>query len=462
MLGLGVNRLGSPRKGGFSLRKLFKATSSGFLGAINDATTLSQSSSSSVAVTSAGDPIGRESRVLGSFDLTQATSANRATWARRPRSGIRNRVTANQMAGTVAGTPGTITTDWTFISLSSGLSRTVVGTGTEDGIKYIEIRVFGTTLDTNGVSIGLAAVAALTGETWTNSCYHKLVAGSMTGATNVQIGVIENTSGGGFVSGAFYTQTNPTSAALSTQRPAGTRAFIGGATVGQNASVYKINIPPATTVDFTIRIGEPQVEKASAVSALQHVTVPYNITEDGQPDVYHSYYDGVSDYLTSGVQSFGTASLFAAAGQAWTVWGTFRTLATGAGVIFSKASGTGANKTLQFTVSAGTLNATVRGTDNNSILSLTTINDGNFHTFSLRWNGSTLQVWVDGIALTASLTVGTAVEEAQNIVTAIRTESSPAGYFNGHNDVSMIDRALTDTEVTALMKSLNQTYRYGL
>ena len=57
-----------------------------------------------------------------------------------------NQIRNNSMQGAVAGTPGTLPTNW-GVSVAGGLTRTVVGTGTENGIEYIDVRVQGTTTD---------------------------------------------------------------------------------------------------------------------------------------------------------------------------------------------------------------------------------------------------------------------------------------------------------------------------
>jgi len=403
--------------------------------------------------------------LLTSLVPYQATSANRGTLARRPRSGIRNRVASNQMAGAVAGSPGTPTTDWSYLAIPAGITRTIVGVGTEDGIRYSEIRFAGTTTDASGISIGLGASAALTSETWTNSYYHKLVAGSVTGVTNWQVGIIENTSGGVFVSGAFYNINAPVSASLSSQRQVATRTLNGGATVGQNSGLYKVAIPTSTAIDFTIRIGEPQIEKASSVSALQHITSATNITEDNEPSVYHTFYDGTSDYMDTGVQSFGRASLAAVAGQAWTIFGDYRTLSpASAAVVVGKNGGSDTLGTLQLLVrGSGGGNAlsaiSMGGTQTN--LSATNTGDGVFHTWALRWDGTTLTGWVDS-GVGSTVPPGSAADVAEAITISARTASAPTRLFSGHNDVWMLDRALSDTEVTALMANLNLTYRFGL
>jgi hypothetical protein len=51
-----------------------------------------------------------------------------------------NSIRNNSMQGAVAGTPGTLPTNWSE-SRAAGLTQTVVGTGTQNGIDYIDIRL---------------------------------------------------------------------------------------------------------------------------------------------------------------------------------------------------------------------------------------------------------------------------------------------------------------------------------
>ena len=176
-----------------------------------------------------------------------------------------NSIRNNTMVGAVAGTPGTNPTLWQYVTAqSNGLTVSVVGTGTESGINYIDYRFNGTTVASpSGIVFGFDVATAATAQTWTNSIYWKLAAGTATGVTSWQIGIIENTAGGAFVSGANYTQTAPTSAALITQRPAATRTLSGGGTVGQVQMTLPINVTGNTAMDFTIRIGLPQLEQGA-------------------------------------------------------------------------------------------------------------------------------------------------------------------------------------------------------
>ena len=176
-----------------------------------------------------------------------------------------NSITNNAMVGAVAGTPGTNPTGWIYATASSnGLTLSIVGTGVENGINYIDFRFNGTTVASPlACAIGIVNATAATGQTWTASTYWKLAAGTATGITGWQIGIIESTAGGSFVTGAFYAQTAPTSAALITQRPAATRTLSGGATIGLVTYPINVSVAGNTAIDFTIRIGLPQLEQGA-------------------------------------------------------------------------------------------------------------------------------------------------------------------------------------------------------
>ena len=176
-----------------------------------------------------------------------------------------NSVTNNTMVGAVAGTPGTNPTGWTFATAqSNGLTISIVGTGVESGINYIDYRFNGTTVASpNACAFGFTNAAAATSQTWATSLYWKLVSGTTTGTINWQLGIIENTAVGTFVTGAFYNQTTPTSAALITQRPTATRTLSGGVTVGQVSHTMNIPVTGNTAIDFTIRMGLHQLEQGA-------------------------------------------------------------------------------------------------------------------------------------------------------------------------------------------------------
>jgi len=181
-----------------------------------------------------------------------------------------NSVTNNTMVGAVAGTPGTNPTGWIYATTqSNGLTISIVGTGVENGINYIDYRFNGTTVASpNACAMAFTNATAATAQTWTSSTYWKLAAGSTTGTTNWQLGLIESTAVGVFITGAFYSQTAPTSAALITQRPTATRTLSGGATVGLISYPLNISVAGNTAIDFTIRIGLPQLEQGAFATSV--------------------------------------------------------------------------------------------------------------------------------------------------------------------------------------------------
>lgn len=179
-----------------------------------------------------------------------------------------NSITNNTMVGAVAGTPGTNPTNWLFVSVPTGITREIIGVGTESGINYIDFRFSGTTVNANGIAIAPGNGAALTGQTWNASTYWKLTGGSTAGVSAFNLGIIEETSGGVFITGAFYGQTAPTSASLISQRPTATRTLTGGATVAQVRHTISLSIPTSTAIDFTIRIGLPQLEQGAFATSV--------------------------------------------------------------------------------------------------------------------------------------------------------------------------------------------------
>jgi hypothetical protein len=162
-------------------------------------------------------------------------------------------------SATVAGTPGTLPTTWSGGTASS-VTRQIVGTGTEDGIEYIDLRwagnggeaAFELAFDT-----GTHTSAAQT-EVWTGSVFLKLVAGSFTGLGGTGPRVYE-------FPGVDQTRTDirsvVTGAALRTQRVTVSRTNINAGTT--HMGMRFLITPSATAWDFTLRFGLPQLELGS-------------------------------------------------------------------------------------------------------------------------------------------------------------------------------------------------------
>lgn len=208
------------------------------------------------------------------YDYEPSTLASRGLMTEEART---NSIRNNTMVG--AAVPATLPTNWSTPSSYSGLSSggitaTVVSTGTENGINYIDINLAGTstTNPTNFFAIFFENfVAASPNSIWTNSFYTKLISGSLPGGLFTIMNVLGNYNSSGTLCGEYLT-TNfiPTGAALNTQRIIETSVsttFNISTTVSIRPWI-QFNIPLSTAIDITIRIGMPQLELGGYASSV--------------------------------------------------------------------------------------------------------------------------------------------------------------------------------------------------
>jgi len=179
-----------------------------------------------------------------------------------------NSIRNNTMVGAVAGTPGTLPTNWSFFG-NIGLSRSIVGTGVDDGISYIDIRFSGSVAAGGGRELyfywdGLTAIPVAQGQTWTHSCYAKIVAGSLTGIVGGELYLVanngiapNNTGEAPFQNFEYFSLTGP----LSECRVSQTYTFTNAASAYVQPRIDVNFSNDANDIDFTLRIGMPQLER---------------------------------------------------------------------------------------------------------------------------------------------------------------------------------------------------------
>jgi hypothetical protein len=184
-----------------------------------------------------------------------------------------NYIRNNTMANAVAGSPGTLPTNWSA-STVAGISRQIVGTGAVNGVNYIDVRFYGT-----NTTPGLSALYfdfttylnMLGGELWTGSAFVALVAGSLAGVDSMGLGFRDG-DGAGTALSTGQLAAMPLTSALT--RYSGSHAVFATAT--RTMLTLRWNYPAANAVtDFTLRIGLPQLEKgALATMPIPAAAVP--------------------------------------------------------------------------------------------------------------------------------------------------------------------------------------------
>ena len=205
----------------------------------------------------------RVSNWMPRFDYNPATLAAQGLLIEEART---NSIRNNTMQGAVAGTPGTLPTNW--VSSISGLTRTVVGTGTSNGINYVDIRLSGTSTGTfAGIYFeSVGSIAATNGQTWVPSAWVSVVGGSTANITSAYLQIdqysnvpayLASISGPTFLSslGATFTRF---STALTTTNAS--TAFV--------IPTFTILFANGAAIDITLRIGLPQLELGAFATSV--------------------------------------------------------------------------------------------------------------------------------------------------------------------------------------------------
>jgi hypothetical protein len=291
-----------------------------------------------------------------------------------------NSIRNSTMVGAVAGTPGTLPTNWVN-SQTAGLSRQIVGVGTENGLPYIDFRFFGTTNTGDGIRIDLetgTSIAAATGQTWAYSLYAKLISGTIPTTSFV---FFERNAGGSAVTsgGVAFLPTSTLS------RFNSTRTLSGGVTVAFVQTSLSITTANATAYDFTIRIAAPQMELGAYASTFIPTTTAA-VTR--LADVFSR-----NNVFTNG--------FITAAGGTWFVDLTSNIAVNatsdnvGAGFELGDSAGT-ANNAWKFRQGGGSqrLNIwNIVGGTSNPIYSST----ADAMKYAIKWNGTTADIFANGV-----------------------------------------------------------------
>jgi len=145
------------------------------------------------------------------------------------------------------------------ISPFSGGARTIVGSGTENGISYVDVRFVGIAAATSAVLYSsdlTTQIAALQNQVWSESAYLRLTAGSLSGIT-VKLRMTERDGAGTSVAITDSSALTLTSAALTAQRNTLTVTLSNASTAFVQQQLAVSGLTVGVAYDFTLRIGAP-------------------------------------------------------------------------------------------------------------------------------------------------------------------------------------------------------------
>jgi hypothetical protein len=178
-----------------------------------------------------------------------------------------NSVRNNTMVGAVAGTPGTLPTNWVGASLGIGISREIIGTGTANGIDYIDVKYSGTTTGSGVINLSPDdGVIASSGQAWTSSAYVTLLGGSTANLTLIHR-IRQAALAGVFIAATDQT-LSPVSGDLIKNRYSVTLSS-APATIASLGQYFLLSFAASgLAVDITLRIGLPQLEQGATASSV--------------------------------------------------------------------------------------------------------------------------------------------------------------------------------------------------
>jgi hypothetical protein len=178
-----------------------------------------------------------------------------------------NVVRNNTMAGASAGTPGTDPTNWSITGATSGITKAIVGVGTESGVDYIDVSFTGTASSAVNFFIntdGATSQAASSGQAWTASAYIRKISGNSPSATFLMASS-GRTSGGGANESNTVALT-PTNAGLINQRSSVTANLVNASTAFI-LQYIQCGFASGEVANLVLRIGLPQLELGPKASS---------------------------------------------------------------------------------------------------------------------------------------------------------------------------------------------------
>ena len=129
------------------------------------------------------------------FDHDPDTLESLGLLIEESRTNLITRSTATGATNGVIGSGGALPSGWAIDQAQPGTTIEIVGSGTERGLTYVDIRFYGTTATTNRTLIRPGNTISMSGETYYCTAYSKLVSGTNNlSHTNFDTGALSLTS----------------------------------------------------------------------------------------------------------------------------------------------------------------------------------------------------------------------------------------------------------------------------
>jgi hypothetical protein len=162
----------------------------------------------------------------------------------------------------VIGSGGVAPTEWIVGDNDSGLAVEIVGTGTEAGFSYVDIRYYGTASFASEFFVGTEIVSASNGQTLTGSIFVRQVAGSTANIATAQLRTRAGSAGN--LSLAMVNSSDVLSGlagltSVSHARISSTVTATDATTAFAN-TFFALTHDSGAAIDITLRIAAPQLE----------------------------------------------------------------------------------------------------------------------------------------------------------------------------------------------------------
>ncbi|XZE20847.1 phage head spike fiber domain-containing protein [Pirellulaceae bacterium SH449] len=246
--------------------------------------TLWQNSTGTTPVTAYGDPVGKVDDVSGKGNnLIQATSLRRPTYARRPKSGVRNLLQRTEELENAY---------WSKVNATVTPNATTAADGTLTADAVLEVNGGSAPRVNNTAISGLAAGTVLTVTFEAKSNGRSNPRCVYTG--NASTGTFFSLTGAGSVTpGALVTSATITPLSDGWYRCSMTAPL-------QAAGLFAIWTSDQTgNSALGIFLTKIQAEVGPTPTAYQRVTNQFDVTETGQPSINYLWFDGIDDCLQS-------------------------------------------------------------------------------------------------------------------------------------------------------------------